>query len=36
MEDQFVLWDDIYKNEEGKLYTQTWRGNNPWCEDKHT
>lgn len=34
--DKFVLWDDIYKNEEGKLYTQTWRDNNPWCEDKHT
>ena len=34
--DKFVLWDDIYKNEEGKLYTQTWRDNNPWWEDKHT
>lgn len=36
MEDKFVLWDDIYKNEEGKLYTKTWRNNNPWWEDKHT
>lgn len=36
MEDKFVLWDDIYKNEEGKLYTKTWRNNNPWGEDKHT
>lgn len=36
MEDKFVLWDDIYKNEEGKLYTKTWKDNNPWCEDKHT
>lgn len=36
MEDKFVLWDDIYKNEEGKLYTKTWRNHNPWWEDKHT
>lgn len=36
MEDKFVLWDDIYKNEEGKLYTKIWRNNNPWWEDKHT
>lgn len=34
--DKFVLWDDIYKNEEGKLYTKTWRDNNSWWEDKHT
>lgn len=34
--DKFVLWDDIYKNEEGKLYTKTWMDNNPWWEDKHT
>lgn len=34
--DKFVLWDDIYKNEEGKLYTKTWKDNNPWWEDKHT
>lgn len=36
MEDKFVLWDDIYKNEEGKLYTKTWMDNNPWHRDKHT
>lgn len=36
MEDKFVLWNDIYKNEEGKLYTKIWRNNNPWWEDKHT
>lgn len=36
MEDKFVLWDNIYKNEEGNFYTKTWRDNNPWWEDKHT
>lgn len=34
--DQFVLWDDIYKNEEGTLYTKTWMDNNPWHRDGHT
>ena len=34
--DKFVLWDDIYKNEEGKLYTKTWMDNSPWHRDKHT
>lgn len=33
MEDKFVLWDNIYKNEEGNFYTKTWRDNNPWWED---
>lgn len=36
MEDKFVLWDDIYKNEEGKLYTKTWMDNNPWHRNEHT
>ncbi len=34
--DKFVLWDDIYKNEEGRLYTKTWMDNSPWHRDKHT
>lgn len=34
--DQFVLWDDIYKNEAGTLYTKTWMDNNPWHRDGHT
>lgn len=34
--DKFVLWDDIFKSEEGKLCTKTWWDNNLCWEDKNT